>query len=163
MTIRDVPDAVGVASLVFSSLAAVNANVDMIIQNVSENLLTDISFTTPIADLDRISGVLEKLVEELDARRYEVNQSIAKVAIVGAGMRSNPGVAAKMFKTLADNDINIWMISTSAIRTSVVIDSDKVEQAVRCLHTAFGLDSKATFEETQLSGEELAAKAAKGR
>lgn len=163
VTIRDVPDAVGVASLVFDSLASVNANVDMIIQNISDNLQTDISFTTPIADLGRVKNVLEDVVVQLNARGYEINEGIAKIAIVGAGMRTNPGVAAKMFRTLADNNINIWMISTSSIRTSVVIDKDKVADAVQCLHTAFGLDSDSTFEETQLSAEELAAKAAKGR
>ena len=163
VTIRDVPDAVGVASLVFSALASVNANVDMIIQYISENKQTDISFTTPIADLGRIKPVLEDVVVQLNARSYEINEGIAKIAIVGAGMRTNPGVAAKMFQTLADNNINIWMISTSSIRTSVVVDKDKVQDAVRCLHTAFGLDSDSTFEETQLSAEELAAKAAKGR
>lgn len=163
VTIRDVPDAVGVAALVFSSLASANVNVDMIIQNISENGTTDISFTTPGSELKRVREKLDVVVEKLGARGYVIDESIAKVSIVGAGMKSNPGVAAKMFQTLADNDINIWLISTSAIRTSVVVDGDKAEQAVRCLHTAFGLDSSSVFEERQLSGEELAEKAAKGR
>lgn len=163
VTVRDVPDAVGVAAQVFGELAAINVNVDMIIQNISENGHTDISFTTPIADLDRVRTTLVGLIAKLGARSYEVDESIAKVSIVGAGMKSNPGVAAKMFKTLADNNINISLISTSSIRTSVVVEGAKMGDAVRCLHTAFGLDSDAVFEETQLSGEELAAKAAKGR
>lgn len=163
VTVRDVPDAVGVAAQVFSALAAINVNVDMIIQNISENGHTDISFTTPVADLARVRAVLDELIPTLDARSYEIDESIAKVSIVGAGMKSNPGVAARMFQTLADNCINISLISTSSIRTSVVVEGDKMKDAVRCLHTAFGLDSDAVFEETQLSGEELAAKAAKGR
>jgi len=163
VTVRDVPDSVGIAAQVFSSLAGINVNVDMIIQNISENGHTDISFTTPIADLDRVRATLDELVPGLGARSYEIDESIAKVSIVGAGMKSNPGVAARMFQTLADNDINISLISTSSIRTSVVVEGGKMRDAVRCLHTAFGLDSDAVFEETQLSGEELAAKAAKGR
>lgn len=163
ITIRDVPDNVGIAAQVFSAMADSHINVDMIIQNISENGHTDISFTSPISEIDRVRANCERVVKELGARGYEIDESIAKVSIVGAGMKSNPGVAAKMFRTLADNNINISVISTSAIRTSVVIDGDKVGDAVRCLHTAFGLDSTAVFEETQLSGEELAAKAMKGR
>ena len=164
VTIRDVPDNVGVAARVFSAMADdAHANIDMIIQNLSENGQTDISFTTPLADLARVRETGEKVVEELGAREMVVDESIAKLSVVGAGMRSNPGIAAKMFQTLADNDVNISMISTSAIRISVVIKADELERAVSCLHTAFGLDSDDLFEETMLSREELAAKAAKGR
>ncbi len=163
VTIRGVPDHVGIAASVFGALAEARVNVDMIIQNISEAGYTDISFTTPIAEMARVREVCNKLVTELGAREYLVDETIAKVSIVGAGMKANPGVAAKMFKILADNDINISLISTSDIRTSVVIDGNKVGDAVRCLHTGFGLDSSAVFKETQLSGEELAAKKAKGR
>ncbi|NTU88916.1 MAG: ACT domain-containing protein [Actinobacteria bacterium] len=101
------------------------------------------------------------LVTLLDGRLRNDNKQ--NVSLVGTGMKSNPGVAAKMFKTLADNGINISMISTSTIRTSVVIEGERLQDALRCLHTAFGLDSDEVFQETQLSGKELAAKAAKGR
>jgi aspartate kinase len=107
--------------------------------------------------------VLTATVARLGAREFIIDETIAKVSLVGAGMKSNPGIAAKMFKVLADNDVNLGMISTSAIRISVVIEGEKVESALHALHTAFGLDSDEIFRETQLSGEELAAKAAKGR
>ena len=136
---------------------------EMIIQNLSEQGYTDISFTSPKADAARTEEVMRKIVEDLGARELIVADNIAKVSIIGAGMKVNSGVAAKMFRTLADGDINISMISTSDIRTSVVIPADEAERAVRLLHTAFGLDGTKVFQETQLSAEELAAKANKGR
>jgi aspartate kinase len=163
VTIRDVPDTTGVAATVFTAVARERINVDMIVQNLSENGHTDISFTSPISDLPRLRPVLDKLIPKLKAREYAVDESIAKVSIVGAGMRANPGIAAKMFKVLADNDVNIGMISTSAIRVSVTVKSKLVKKALQALHTAFGLDAGEVFEETQLSGEELAAKMKKGR
>ena len=162
-TIRDVPDTAGVAATVFGAMADANLAVDMIIQNLSEQGYTDISFTSPKADAARTEEVMRKIVEDLGARELIVADNIAKVSIIGAGMKVNSGVAAKMFRTLADGDINISMISTSDIRTSVVIPADEVERAVRLLHTAFGLDGTKVFQETQLSAEELAAKANKGR
>jgi aspartate kinase len=107
--------------------------------------------------------VLDERICGLGVRDYVVDESIAKVSVVGAGMKSNPGIAAKMFRVLAKAGINIDMISTSAIRISVVIEGDKAVSAAQALHTAFGLDSDQVFEETQLSAEELAAKAEKGR
>ena len=92
-----------------------------------------------------------------------MDENIAKVSLVGTGMKSSPGVAVRAFKALADNKVNILMISTSPIRISVVVDGDQVETAVQCLHTEFGLDSDSIFEETQLSAEEIAAKMNKGR
>ncbi len=92
-----------------------------------------------------------------------MDDNIAKVSLVGTGMKSSPGVAAKAFAALAENNVNIMMISTSPIRISVVVEGSQVQTAVRCLHTAFGLDSDSIFEETQLSPEEIAAKMAKGR
>jgi aspartate kinase len=163
VTIRGVPDTVGVAAKLFKALAQENCNLDMIIQNISEEGYTDISFTTPISDLPRVRKVCSEIITELGAREYVVDESISKISIVGTGMKSNPGVAAKMFETLADAGINISLISTSSIRTSVVVKGSQEKEAVRCLHTAFGLDAESVFEETQLSGEELAAKAAKGR
>jgi aspartate kinase len=163
ITIRDVPDRVGLAAEVFSAIAGAGINIDMIVQNISEHGMTDISFTCPVSDLVRLRPVLDERICGLGVRDYVVDESIAKVSVVGAGMKSNPGIAAKMFRVLAKAGINIDMISTSAIRISVVIEGDKTVPAAQALHTAFGLDSDQVFEETQLSAEELAAKAEKGR
>jgi aspartate kinase len=163
ITIRNVPDSLGIAAEVFGAIAAANVNVDMIVQNVSANGRTDISFTSPAPELARIRPVLDALLEKLGISEYLVDDTIAKISVVGAGMRSNPGVAAKMFKVLAENDVNIDMISTSAIRISVVVNGAQATRAITALHTAFGLDADEVFEESQLSAEELAAKAAKGR
>ncbi|MDR0347745.1 MAG: aspartate kinase [Coriobacteriales bacterium] len=163
VTVRDVPDRVGLAAEVFGAIAGAGINIDMIVQNISENGKTDISFTCPISDLVRLRPVLDGHIRDLGVRGYVVDESIAKISLVGAGMKSNPGVAAKMFRVLADNGINIDMISTSAIRISVVIEGGGSAPAMQALHTAFDLDSDQVFEETQLTGEELAAKAEKGR
>jgi aspartate kinase len=141
VTIRDVPDTPGVAARVFTALADANANIDMIIQNVSEDGMTDISFTTPKDDLGRVKTALDRVVVELGAREWQVDQSIAKVSLVGAGMKTHPGIAAKMFATLADAGVNLDMISTSPIRISCVISGDQVVAAVRALHQAFDLGS----------------------
>lgn len=163
VTIRRVPDSTGVAARLFGSLAGNNVSVDMIIQNISLDGYTDISFTCPGADLARAKSTLDRVVEEIQAGEYVVEESIAKVSLVGTGMKSSPGVAAKAFATLGENEINILAISTSPIRLSVVVDGAQATQAVRCLHTAFGLDSDSVFEEKQLSAEEIAAKMKKGR
>jgi aspartate kinase len=164
ITVRDVPDRVGIAAEVFGMIADANINIDMIVQNISENGTTDISFTCPVSELPRLRPVLDKAITELGVREYILDESVAKLSIVGAGMKSNPGIAYKMFRVLADNNVNISMIATSAIRVSVVIDGTHTQQdTIQALHTAFGLDSDQVFEETQLSGEELAAKATKGR
>ena len=163
ITIRGVPDQVGIAANLFGAIADTNINIDMIVQNISENGATDISFTSPVNLLGRLRPVLDGQMKTMGVRGYVVDESIAKISLVGAGMKNNPGVAAKMFKVLADNGINIDMISTSAIRVSVVIDGAQTQLAMEKLHTAFGLDSDQVFEETQLSAEELAAKAEKGR
>ena len=162
-TIRGVPDMTGVAAKVFSALAGNNVSVDMIIQNISEDGITDISFTCPGADLARASETVERILPGINARDYDVDKDIAKVSLVGTGMKSSPGVAARAFATLGENQINILAISTSPIRLSVVVDGAQAAAAVRCLHTAFDLDSDSVFEETQLSAEEIAAKMAKGR
>lgn len=163
VTIRRVPDSTGVAARLFGSLAGNNVSVDMIIQNISLDGYTDISFTCPGADLERAKSTLDRVVEEIQAGEYVVEESIAKVSLVGTGMKSSPGVAAKAFATLGENEINILAISTSPIRLSVVVDGAQATQAVRVLHTAFGLDSDSVFEEKQLSAEEIAAKMKKGR
>ncbi len=157
------PDAVGVAAKVFSALAANMVNTDMIIQNISEAGFTDISFTCPGADLARARETLDRIVPEIDAKGVVVDEDIAKISLVGTGMKSSPGVAAKAFSTLGEQNINILAISTSPIRLSLVVDGGQVAEAVRCLHTAFGLDADEVFEEKQLSAEEIAAKLAKGR
>jgi aspartate kinase len=163
VTIRNVPDAKGIAADVFGEIAAANINIDMIVQNVSENGFTDISFTAPAGDAARLQAMLEGTVERIGARELIVSEQVSKISVVGAGMRTNPGIAARMFAVLAENDINITMISTSAIRISVMIDTAQATQALAALHTAFGLDAAEVFEETALSPEEQAAKAAKGR
>ncbi len=139
ITIRDVPDQPGVAAQVFSALAEANCNVDMIVQNVSEEGATDISFTIPKEDLARAKRTVEAMVEHLGARAWSVDESIAKVSLVGAGMKTHPGVAAQMFNALAEADVNIHMISTSSIRVSCVVSGEQAEQAVRALHASFGL------------------------
>lgn len=141
LTVMDVPDKPGVSAVLFRALADEGVNVDMIVQNVSEEGCTDISFTVPTEDLPRAEAVLrDGVMERLGARSMVADRSIGKVSVIGAGMKSNPGVAATMFETLADNHINIEMISTSAIRISCVVHTDKTEEAVQRLHTAFGLD-----------------------
>lgn len=147
VTVRDVPDRPGVAAEVFGKLAEHNVNIDMIIQNVSEDGRTDISFTTPEEDLVRAKRAVEEVVEALGAREWSVDESIAKVSLVGAGMKTHPGVAAGMFRALADAGVNLDMISTSAIRISCVIDARDVEVAVRALHTHFGLDADSVTAE----------------
>jgi aspartate kinase len=149
LTIRDVPDHPGVAATVFGRLADNNVNVDMIIQNVSEDGATDISFTAPKDDLPRANRVLEELVSELGAREWSVDESIAKVSLVGAGMKTHPGIAAGMFKTLADAGVNIDLISTSPIRISCVISASQVSAAVIALHSAFGLEDGQPIEIVQ--------------
>ena len=140
VTIRGVPDRPGVAAEVFSALADAHVNVDMIIQNSSEAGLTDISCTIPSEDSIAADRVLQSLVAELGAKGFSSNEAIAKVSVIGAGMRTNPGVAAKMFRTLADLGINLDMISTSPIKISVVMERGRADEAVRALHTVFELD-----------------------
>jgi len=140
LTIGGVPDQPGVAARLFRALASADINVDMIVQNVSEDGITDISFTLPSDDLVRANDLLDSLGSELGASRVTPDASIAKVSLVGAGMKTNPGVAATVFETLAANNINIEMISTSGIRISCVVAGEECDRAVAVLHTAFGLD-----------------------
>jgi len=142
VTIAGVPDEPGIAAKVFRALADRDVNVDMIVQNVSEDGVTDISFTTPRDDLDAARAVTADLAGTIRASGVTADEHIARVSIVGAGMKSNPGVAARMFEVLADVGVNIEMISTSAIRISCVVAEDDVELAVEALHSAFGLDSR---------------------
>jgi aspartate kinase len=141
VTVSDVPDQPGVSAQLFRALADAGVNVDMIVQNVSEQGRTDISFTVPTEDLERARSIIEGgVLSALGARSVSTDDSIGRVSVVGAGMKSNPGVAATMFETLARHGINIEMISTSAIRISCVIAADRAEEAVAHLHAAYGLD-----------------------
>lgn len=140
VTVAGVPDRPGIAATMFRELANRDVNVDMIVQNVSAHGVTDISFTVPQEHLDVAILACEELAGEIGASGVASDGNIARVSLIGAGMKSNPGVAATMFETLAKNDVNIEMISTSAIRTSCVVHVDQVELAVAALHTAFGLD-----------------------
>jgi aspartate kinase len=141
MTLLGVPDRPGVSALLFESLAKANVNVDMIVQNTSIDGSTDISFTLPVGDIATAEPILASVGKEVGAKGINKDENIVKLSLVGAGMKSSPGVAAKMFRVLADNGVNIEMISTSTIRISVVVERSKLETAVRALHTAFGLDS----------------------
>ena len=141
VTVTGVPDHPGIAARLFRELAGLDVNVDMIVQNVSDHGVTDISFTVPKADLATATEVGQRLADEIGASGVSSDRDIARVSIIGAGMKSNPGVAATMFEVLAGEGINIEMISTSAIRTSCVVRESQIEQAVERLHTAFGLDT----------------------
>jgi aspartate kinase len=141
VTVLGVPDRPGISAALFEPLAAANVNVDMIVQNTSTEGKTDISFTMPSADMAVAEDIVRKVADEINAGGVNHDQDIAKVSLVGAGMKSSPGVAAKMFRTLADEGVNIEMISTSTIRISVAVASRDLERAARALHTAFGLDS----------------------
>jgi aspartate kinase len=140
-TIVAVPDRPGISAAVFESLAAANVNVDMIVQNTGHDGSTDISFTIPKADIVTAEAIVGRLAGDIDAGGVEHDADIAKISLVGAGMKTSPGIAAKMFRVLADEGINIEMISTSTIRISVVTKATHLEAAARALHTAFGLDS----------------------
>jgi aspartate kinase len=137
--ILGVPDKPGIAANVFGSLANGGVNVDMIIQSAPREKTNDISFTVAKSDVKKAKAVINKVKRKLGAETVISDDKIAKVSIIGVGMRSHPGVASKMFKTLSDNNINIDMISTSEIKVSCVIRADKVNEAVIALHKAFGL------------------------
>lgn len=141
MTLLGVPDRPGVSALLFESLAHANVNVDMIVQNTSIDGTTDISFTLPLGDIATAQPILKKVGDEVGAKGVSQDENIVKLSLVGAGMKSSPGIAAKMFRILADNNVNIEMISTSTIRISVVVERSMLDTAIRALHTAFDLDS----------------------
>ena len=141
VTVGGVPDVPGKAAQIFELVAKTNANIDMIVQNVSAENRTDISFTVPLTEGRRVVEALEAERELIGYARLQYDDQIAKVAVVGAGMRDASGVSAQLFRALFDAGINIEMISTSEIRISVVTRADVMEDAVRALHTAFGLDA----------------------
>lgn len=148
VTVKGVPDHPGVASRVFRPLADEGVNIDMIVQNVSDDGKTDISFTLPKTDLPRALPVLEQVKESIGAEEIRTDDEIAKVSLVGAGMKSHPGVAADMFDALADANINIEIISTSSIRVSCVVRAFEVERAVKVIHDKFKLSTDVIFRET---------------
>lgn len=143
VTVTGVPDKPGIAGKIFSEISGNAIVVDMIIQNIGEAGLTDLSFTVPKTDAKKIMEVMKKVVGEVGAKGVNVKEEIAKVSIIGVGMRSHSGVAAQMFSALAKEGINIMMISTSEIKISCVIDAKYTELAVRVLHETFKMDKVA--------------------
>jgi aspartate kinase len=140
VTLEEVPDRPGIAASIFKAVAADGINVDMIVQNVSHEGKTDVSFTIPREDLTRLERLLSGVVKDVGAFRFSTDGDIAKISLVGAGMKSHPGVAAEMFDALASEGVNIEMISTSSIRISCVVRAADAERAVQAVHTRFGLD-----------------------
>jgi aspartate kinase len=141
VSVVGVPDRPGVAAKLFRGLADRNVNVDMIVQNASEAGVTDISFTVPHGDVPVAEQVVNELQADLGAASVSCDHEIARVSVIGAGMKSHPGVAALVFETLADAGINIDMISTSAIRISCVVRQDQAEDAVAILHSVYELEN----------------------
>ena len=150
ITVHGVPDQPGIAARLFRALAERGVNVDMIVQNVSEAGVTDISFTVPHETLGASVEAAESCADEMGAGGVRSDSAIARVSVIGAGMKSNPGVAATVFETLAAGGINIEMISTSAIRVSCVVREDRVEDAVQSLHSAFQLDRPPAARDLEL-------------
>jgi aspartate kinase len=142
VTIDDVPDRPGVSAAIFGAIAQANIMIDMIVQNVSWDGITDISFTLSAADLPKAEAALKEVVSSLgEGVELRTQSGIAKLSVVGIGMRSHSGVASKMFKALADVSANILMISTSEIKVAVIVEESEIEKAAQAVHTAFGLDT----------------------
>ena len=144
ITLKEVPDQPGIAANIFGSIADAGLSVDMIIQNISAEGHTDLSFTLAREELNEAMVIMEKVAKKIHAVNVSADSKIAKISIVGAGMRSHSGVAARIFKSLSKEKINILMISTSEIKVSCIIDQKHTKAAVNALHTAFGLDTKPT-------------------
>jgi len=147
VTVSGVPDRPGIAATVFRPLADAGVNIDMIVQNVSEAGHTDITFTLPKTDMAKARPILEATAEKVGARGFTTDPEIAKVSLVGAGMKTHPGVAADMFDALADAGINIEIISTSAIRISCVVRAADVERAVQVIHDRFRMSEDVDYRE----------------
>ena len=141
LSVVGVPDVPGMAYKVFGPISDANIEVDVIVQNIGADNTNDITFTVAKKDADAASRLLEKLSAEMGARGIEVDQKVAKVSLVGVGMRSHAGVASRMFEALSKESINIQLITTSEIKISVVIEEKYLELAVRALHSAFGLEN----------------------
>jgi len=141
VTLTRVSDKPGIAAAIFGPLAQSDINVDMIVQNVSDDgRYTDVTFTVPMSDLERALGVLESCKTEITYEKLSGTSDVVKISVIGIGMRSHAGVAAKMFQVLADKGINILAITTSEIKVSILIDAAYAELAIRTLHTAYELD-----------------------
>jgi aspartate kinase len=140
VTLLGVPDRPGIAAAVFGPLGEAHINVDIIVQNVSHSGHTDLSFTLAESDLTRAQPVLDRIVQQVAAEGFDADRDIAKVTVVGSGILGTPGVCARIFEALADESINIRMISTGEIRVTCIIDRGRVEDAVRALHRAFELE-----------------------
>ena len=138
---RRVKDRPGIAAIIFGALAEANVNVDMIVQNLGADGTTDMTFTVGKADLPRAHAALGGIKDEIGYTDLLEDPDVAKISVVGVGMRSHAGIANTMFKALADKSINIQVISTSEIKVSVLIAAEYTELAVRALHTAYGLDA----------------------
>ena len=146
LTILGVPDKPGVASTILTPIGEANIEIDMIVQNVGADDTTDFTFTVHRNDYEKAFSILEQIAREVNAREVNGDNKIVKLSLVGVGMSSHAGIAGTMFKALADEGINIRMISTSEIKISVVVDEKYLELGVRCLHTAFGLDGEPPVE-----------------
>jgi aspartate kinase len=142
ITLKKVPDQPGIAAKIFTPIAEAGIIVDMIIQNTRAEGQTDLTFTVPKVEFKRALELEEKIAEDIGAEEVFSDENIAKVSVIGVGMKDNSGVASTMFSTLSKENINIMMISTSEIRISCVIEEKYAELAVRVLHTAFGLDKE---------------------
>lgn len=147
ISVLKVPDTPGIAAKLFMPLSEANITVDMIIQNVSHDGLTDMTFTVPRTDFKKALKIVESSAAKIGAEKVISNENIAKVSIIGVGMRSHSGIASKMFNTLAAEGVNIQMISTSEIKVSCIIDDKYTELAVRVLHDAFELGQIEAKEE----------------
>ena len=141
ITIRQVPDEPGIAARIFEPLSAAGLNVDMIVQSIGADRSTNMTFTVSKGDEDRACQILEEMRPEIGYGDLNTSKNVAKISVVGVGMRSNTGVATTMFRTLAEKGINLQVISTSEIKISVLIDAEYMELAMRALHTAYGLDA----------------------
>ncbi len=142
VTVRGIPDVPGVAARVFATLAEANVNIDMIVQAGASTGTADISFTVPESTVHHVEETLRERHDELAYRTFDVNLNVGKVAVVGVGMKTHSGLAAKFFDALSAHGINVLMISTSEIRIAALVPLDVLDEAVRALHTAYGLDAK---------------------
>ncbi|MCW2923228.1 MAG: aspartate kinase, partial [Thermoleophilia bacterium] len=153
VTIFDVPDQPGSAASIFGACAELGINVDMILQTPSVNGITDVAFTLPSGDVQRAGETLERVARQVGAGGWRCDESVGIVSLVGAGMKTHPGIAAKMFASLAGDGINMQMISTSPIKISCVIPEAQVHDAVRCLHDAFDLSSSVDARGHEVAAE----------
>jgi aspartate kinase len=149
ITICEVPDEPGNAARIFGACAAFGVNVDMILQTPAVNGVTDVAFTIPAGDIARATETLDAITAKVGASAWRGDEEVGIVSLIGAGMKTHPGIAARMFESLAEANINMQMISTSPIKISCVIPAGQVETAVRCLHDAFDLATTSQLRDHQ--------------